>query len=70
MSSGRGSASVLTWREGFFPPRDYVASCWFVVLIAQSHGQAGKGRCEKCFYAASVEMLISSFNFFSQLMGL
>lgn len=42
----------------------------YVVLIAQSHGQDGKGRHEKRFYMASVEMLISSFHFFPQLMGL
>lgn len=42
----------------------------YVVLIAHSHGQDGKERREKCFYTSSVEMLISSFNFFSQLMEL
>lgn len=63
MSSRRECCSV-DMEGGFSPGRIHRKLLVYVVLIAQSHGQGGKGRCEKCFYTASVEMLISSFNLF------
>lgn len=69
MSSRRECFSVDV--EGrFFSPTRIHRQMLVHVLNAQSHGQNGKGRCEKHFYTASVETLISSFNFFSQPMEL
>lgn len=64
MSSRREYFGVDVEGRFFSPTRIHHNLLVDAVLIVQSHGQDGKGRCEKNCYTSSVETLISFFNFF------
>lgn len=64
-SKQKGVLQCLYGCAVFFPTRIHLSLLVYISLVPPSHGQDGKERCGKCFYKATVETLISSFNLFS-----
>lgn len=59
-----GSALVSTWKEGFFPPQENTSQAAVLCCSDCSVPWPGWQRVWEMLYTTSVEMLISSFNFF------